>query len=726
MDSAPPIAGLTGKSMLFDDVGGDNLWNSYDASKGDTGETLGKDREFVSSSGRVVRLRRKCPKDAGNNDTVEGSTDGLLWREDETYGININALLDRIACDEDAGATEQAPQTLRPCSHQLWVEKWRPKRFLDLVGNEKSNRRVLRWLRQWSQAVFNEPLPTPLYENDFDPLQRPQKRILLLHGAPGIGKTSVAHVAAKQAGYSVVEINASDERSGIQVRDKVHNTLFNHTFNQSPVCLVADEIDGTLEGGFIKVLIDLINADGKATKKLNSLPSVGGRRNKGNKRGKSDHLLIRPIIAVCNNLYAPVLEKLKPFCEIVTFKRPADSSLVERLDAICRAEGLKMNPQHVKNLIELAQGDVRNCVNNLQFLSSNQKLEFDAEPRGKDYSWSWFTLVNALFQRDPHRNSREQLFDLSKQIEMNGNYDRIVQGCHTIYLRVKYSDNGVNKPSQLADWLFFHDLMHNSMFQHNGELLRYCGTVPLQFAHMFGDITNREHIMVKNASYEFKESQRTVADIAKFVAHRTLTHVPSMRIFTSQNSLIFEVMPYLDHMISTDLMKCKDLKLKQAIYDILVGLLEFFQLNVIEKHHELLEGKKVLSIEPPIDQVVLLEPKRKAEVLTKRPATLNFLLAKLEEKKARKRHFHQASEASQKENEAIHKKSKTGISSGNTVEFFKKQYGMRKDESSSVNSKGISTVVEAGQNDEIRMWVRYREGFSDAVRKTVTWDGLWS
>lgn len=38
-------------------------------------------------------------------------------------------------------------------------------------------------------------------------------RAILISGPPGIGKTTSAHLMAKQAGYNPIELNASDARS---------------------------------------------------------------------------------------------------------------------------------------------------------------------------------------------------------------------------------------------------------------------------------------------------------------------------------------------------------------------------------------------------------------------------------------------------------------------------------------------------------------------------------
>ena len=45
-----------------------------------------------------------------------------------------------------------------------------------------------------------------------------EKQILLISGPPGLGKTTLAHVAARHAGYRPLEINASDERSAKVMR----------------------------------------------------------------------------------------------------------------------------------------------------------------------------------------------------------------------------------------------------------------------------------------------------------------------------------------------------------------------------------------------------------------------------------------------------------------------------------------------------------------------------
>lgn len=102
---------------------------------------------------------------------------------------------------------------------------------MELLSDETINRRFLHWLKLWDKVVFHrEPIRhkrRKLPENnkkfwlknfkqedveELDSKGYPVYRIALLSGPPGLGKTTLAHVAAKHAGYNVVEINASDDR----------------------------------------------------------------------------------------------------------------------------------------------------------------------------------------------------------------------------------------------------------------------------------------------------------------------------------------------------------------------------------------------------------------------------------------------------------------------------------------------------------------------------------
>ncbi|SMN21797.1 similar to Saccharomyces cerevisiae YMR078C CTF18 Subunit of a complex with Ctf8p that shares some subunits with Replication Factor C and is required for sister chromatid cohesion [Maudiozyma saulgeensis] len=759
-----PVPEFTfGKSLLFD----------FDGNDTETSNETDQLLQFISGDGTKISMNRKKKKSKDvqsmrSDEDILGMNQGNTeWKQDDSYGINISALLDRIeARSNDTEVTSVATSNgkddyVTDKDHQLWVERWRPKNFLDLVGNERTNRRILKWLRDWSPLVFKEQIgKIPSFneneqDQEIDPLMRPKRKILLIHGPPGIGKTSVAHVVCKQAGFQVSEINASDERAGQVVKDKIHNTLFNNTLHKKPVCLVADEIDGSVENGFVRVLIDIINKDIKATNKLRYMQANGNGNNSNGtfksknkkKKKKSPNLLLRPIIAICNNIYAPALEKLKPYCEIVAFKRPSDSAIQERLLDICDKEKLPLPVKTLNDLIDLSQGDVRNCINNLQFMATQNKyrngnfkgsLEGNSnnnnhsntwESSGKDLSMSWFLLVNRLFKKDPHTDVKEQFKKLLHEVEMNGNYDRILQGCYTLFPSVKYSDRGVQKPKDVADWLYFHDLMNQSLYHHNGELIRYSSIVPLVFFQNFGDIANKEDLRIQNVEFQSRDISRANIDIANLIISHLSVEAPGVAAFVDKNSLIFEILPYVDYMISSDLTRLKNLKIKNVIATSLLAILKEFHLELLQIQQKASESRPVLGISPPIDKIVLLNPQRVKELTTKRPLTYNLLLAKYQEQRVLKRHISEATKEKKVIEENKNKKQKT---STNSIEFFKNQYGNMNSTQQSQQQNTTSNGSLAGQennsseaHEKLRIWVKYKAGFSNAVRKNVSWDALW-
>lgn len=89
-------------------------------------------------------------------------------------------------------------------------------------------------------------------------------------------------------------------------------------------------------------------------------------------KGKKDRPLLRPIICICNDLYAPTLRPLRPLARIVRFTPPTNAMLVARLRTICAEEGLGADSKNLNMLTEIAEGDLRSCLNTLQVRTPSQ------------------------------------------------------------------------------------------------------------------------------------------------------------------------------------------------------------------------------------------------------------------------------------------------------------------------------------------------------------------
>ena len=167
--------------------------------------------------------------------------------------------------------------------------------------------------------------------------------------------------------------------------------------NKKPNLIVIDEIDGASggynEASFIKALVDLV-LEGERSGPGGNFGGPGGRRpqrpesssaedddpvDKAAKRSvkAAKHRLLRPIICICNDLYAPSLRPLRMIAQILHFRKPTAASMVKRLKMICDKEGLRIDNKVLTVLCERSDFDIRTCLNVLQFL--RRKLLSDAD-----------------------------------------------------------------------------------------------------------------------------------------------------------------------------------------------------------------------------------------------------------------------------------------------------------------------------------------------------------
>ncbi|GAO15758.1 hypothetical protein UVI_02043160 [Ustilaginoidea virens] len=311
------------------------------------------------------------------------------------YGIDIHDLISR-ATKDDANTTEPAAgepdvpfasvetkiSEGRPKKSLLWTEKYRAKRFVDLCGDDSTNRHVLRWLKRWDPVVFPDQARVrravarrPGLKQQVEE-EKPHRKILMLTGPPGLGKTTLAHVCAKQAGYEVVEINASDDRSRDVVKNRIRPSLGTENVKNvannknadgshkvaKPICVIVDEVDGVVsgsgasgEGGFVKALIDLVMADQKSA--AATLLGSTAESNRKKKRG-DDFRLLRPLILICNDVYHPALKPLRQsnLAEIVHAGRPSLDVVVGRVKTVFEKEGIPCDKDAARKLCEAAWG----------------------------------------------------------------------------------------------------------------------------------------------------------------------------------------------------------------------------------------------------------------------------------------------------------------------------------------------------------------------------------
>ena len=103
-------------------------------------------------------------------------------------------------------------------NHSLWVEKYRPIKLEDYVGNEHLKTKVEAYIEK----------------NDIPHL--------LLYGKAGTGKTTLAKLIVKSIDCDYMIINASDERNVDTIRDKVRGFASSMGFKKWKV-VVLDEVD---------------------------------------------------------------------------------------------------------------------------------------------------------------------------------------------------------------------------------------------------------------------------------------------------------------------------------------------------------------------------------------------------------------------------------------------------------------------------------------------------
>ncbi|KAG2453593.1 hypothetical protein HYH02_001811 [Chlamydomonas schloesseri] len=323
--------------------------------------------------------------------------------------------------------------------YQLWVDKYKPRNSVELVGNNTLVDNLRAWLLNWEQ-VHLRGAAAPTAKGGGSKPKDLSKKAALLSGPPGIGKTSAAHIIAREAGFEVVEMNASDTRNkagktseGIAgkqsniIKEMVTSTTLPPGMfgggagaggGTAPrrQLLVMDEVDGMSGGdrGGIQDLIDTI------------------------KRSKI------PIICICNDKYNQKLKSLRNHCLELEFRKPTTVQISKRMSEIAAREGLSVNQATMEALVTGAGGDLRLILGQLQMVRLRSvAVSFDDVKSGRLGS-------SKDTDRSPFECSRQLLEPSSGSLSVSDRLDLVFADSDLVPLLLQ--ENYLNhKPAITSD-----------------------------------------------------------------------------------------------------------------------------------------------------------------------------------------------------------------------------------------------------------------------------------
>lgn len=213
---------------------------------------------------------------------------------------------------------------------EVWVEKYRPKKLDDVIGQEK----VTNGLKSYV-AANNCPH-------------------LMFSGPPGAGKTASALSLARELfgdmwHQNFIELNGSDERGIETIRGKVKKFAAS-----SPV------------GDAEFKIIFLDESDALTTDAQSAL-----------RRTMEKYTNVCRFILSCNYV-SKIIEPIQSRCSIYKFRRVPDNAIMDRINYIIKVENLEVSPSAVQAVIYVAQGDLRRAINTLQSASMiSKKIDVD-------------------------------------------------------------------------------------------------------------------------------------------------------------------------------------------------------------------------------------------------------------------------------------------------------------------------------------------------------------
>ena len=250
-----------------------------------------------------------------------------------------------------------------------WTEKYRPTTLSEVRGNDKARDALKKWAETWDD----------------------HREAVILHGSPGIGKTSAAHALANDMGWPTIELNASDSRT---------KDIINRVAGEAAK-------SGTLTaGGSGRRLVIMDEAD-----------NIHGNADRGGARAITALVkeASQPMVLIANEYYE-MSNGLRNNCQDIEFRDVSPRSIVPVLRDLCRQEGVEYEADALEELAEQNSGDLRGAVKDLQAIAeTTERLTADDVVTGeRDTTEGIFEYLDVVLKEAGAQEALEASYDVDE------------------------------------------------------------------------------------------------------------------------------------------------------------------------------------------------------------------------------------------------------------------------------------------------------------------------
>jgi len=221
----------------------------------------------------------------------------------------------------------------------------KPEKIKDIVGQDKAISEIDKFLTNFKRG-----------------------KGLFLHGPYGTGKTSSVYAFAKEKGYDILELNASDSRNQTEIKDFLSRACGQMSLFATKKIILLDELDG-----------------------------LSGMQDRGASTVISSYMESSafPIIVTAFNAFEKKVAPIKKVSQLIEFSSLETKDIQQILRNVAVREKIKIDEKLIEKISQECGGDARIALNDYfsETLSRSNEGDENSSERTKTES-----ITNALIR----------------------------------------------------------------------------------------------------------------------------------------------------------------------------------------------------------------------------------------------------------------------------------------------------------------------------------------